>query len=249
MDGLHSLAEEACINAWPALQEIHYDGWLIRLGEGGTRRTNSVNVIGPSARALDEKIAHCEAIYAAHQKPSYFRIRSNAPRDLEDALDARGYRAEADTLTIFMDYAATPPPVDAMPEVELLASPTQEWLDAHTTLSNLPAEEGAVLNKMAKKIAVPAAFGAVRGASGEIASLAYSAVHDGLATLNWVVTGPQYRRQGLSRTVLAVLLQWSQTHGAKGCCLQVLSDNHSAIALYESFGFDTELYRYHYRRR
>ncbi|HEX2590232.1 MAG TPA: GNAT family N-acetyltransferase [Rhizomicrobium sp.] len=249
MDGLLTLAEEAGLNAWPALQEIHYDGWLIRLGEGGTRRTNSVNVIGSSTRALDEKIAHCETIYAAHKKPSYFRIRSNAPPDLEAALDARGYLPEADTLTIFMDYGATPPPHDALPEVELLTTPSQEWLDAHTTLSHLPADEGAVLNKMAKKIAVPAAFGAVRGASGEIASLAYTAVHDGLATLNWVVTGPQYRRQGLSRTVLAALLQWSQTQGAQGCCLQVLSDNHSAIALYKSFGFDTELYRYHYRKR
>ncbi len=249
MDGLHTLAEEAGLNAWPALQEIHYDGWLIRLGEGGTRRTNSVNVIGPGSRALTDKIAHCEAIYAAHKKPAYFRIRSNAPPDLEAALDARGYRAEADTLTIYMDYAKTPPPRAAAPEVELLTKPSQEWLDAHTTLSNLPAEEGAVLNKMANKIAVPVAFGAIRDPSGAIASLAYTAVHDGLATINWVVTGPQYRRQGFSRIVLSKLLWWSEAQGAQGCCLQVLSDNHSAIALYESLGFTAELYRYHYRTR
>ena len=29
--------EEVCMNAWPALQEIHYDGWLIRLADGQTR--------------------------------------------------------------------------------------------------------------------------------------------------------------------------------------------------------------------
>ena len=249
MDGLHALAEEACLNAWPALQEIHYDGWLVRLGEGGTRRTNSVNVIGPGYRSLADKIEHCEAIYAAHRKPAYFRIRSNAPPDLDAELGARGYRAEADTLTIYMDYAKKSPPRSAAPEVELLSAPTQEWLDAHTSLSNLPAEEGAVLNKMAKKIAVPAAFGAARDTSGEIASLAYSAVHDGLATLNWVVTGPQHRRRGLSRMVLSELLWWSETQGAQGCCLQVLSDNHSAIALYRTLGFTADLYRYHYRAR
>ncbi len=249
MDGLHRSAEEAGLNAWPALQEIHYDGWLIRLGQGQTRRTNSVNVMGPGCRALDEKIAHCEAIYAAHAQPIYFRIRSNAPRDLEQALDDRGYRAEAGTLTLFMDFARTPPPGHAPPEVELLRTPSNEWLDAHTRLNDHSAAEGAILNKMARKIAVPAAFLAVRDDTGGIASLAYGAVHDKMACVQWVVTDQAQRRRGLSRAVLARLLNWAQGLGVEGACLQVLADNTSAIELYRSLGFDNELYRYHYRTR
>jgi GNAT superfamily N-acetyltransferase len=249
MEPLHSLAEEAGLNAWPALQEVHYDGWLIRLGEGQTRRTNSVNVIGPGLRRLDEKIAHCEALYAAHSKPPYFRIRSNAPPELEEALEARGYRAEAGTLTLFADFQRHPPSGPVSPKVELTRSPSQAWLDAHTHLSNIPDAEGAVLNKMACKIAVPAAFGAIRDDSGAIASLAYVALHDTLICVNWVVTNPALRRQGLSRAVLERLLVWAAEQGAKGACLQVLADNHSAIALYQSLGFETELYRYHYRTR
>ena len=42
---LAARVEDVCLNAWPALQEIHYDGWLIRLADGQTRRTNSVNVL------------------------------------------------------------------------------------------------------------------------------------------------------------------------------------------------------------
>lgn len=249
MDGLHALAEEAGLNAWPALQEIHYDGWLLRLGEGQTRRTNSVNVIGPGHRALDQKIAHCEAIYAAHAQPIYFRIRSNAPPDLEHALDERGYRGEADTITIFMDFDREPPLRATSSDVELLRQPSDEWLDAHTRLSDLAPEDGAVLNRMARKIAVPAAFGAIRDENGHIASLAYTALHDKLVSVNWVVTDPAQRRRGLSRTVLVVLLNWAKGQGAEGACLQVLSDNHSAIALYRSLGFSTDLYRYHYRTR
>jgi ribosomal protein S18 acetylase RimI-like enzyme len=249
MDGLHALAEEAGLNAWPALQEIHYDGWLLRLGEGQTRRTNSVNVIGPGFRAIDDKIAHCEAIYAAHAQPIYFRIRSNAPPDLEQALVNRGYRGEADTLTIFMDFDRTPPPRALSSDVELLPRPSEEWLDAHTRLSALAPEDGAVLNRMARKIAVPAAFGAIRDDNGGIASLAYTALHDKLVSVNWVVTDPAQRRLGLSRAVLGVLLNWAQEQGAEGACLQVLADNHSAIALYRTLGFTADLYRYHYRTR
>ncbi len=249
MDGLHLVAEEAGLNAWPALQEIHYDGWLIRLGEGQTRRTNSVNVLGPGHRALGEKIAHCEAIYAEHAQPIYFRIRSNLPPELDDALEDRGYRAEAGTLTLFMDYAHTPPPAIATSAVELLPRPTGEWLDAHTRMHGHSSADGAILNKMARKIAVPAAFAALRGDAGEIVSLAYGAVHDRLMSVNWVITDAAQRRRGLSRTVLERLLDWSVSRGVTGACLQVLGDNHSAIALYESLGFDTELYRYHYRAR
>jgi len=54
---LASRVEETCLNAWPALQEVHYDGWLLRLADGKTRRTNSVNVLRHGSRPLSEKIA------------------------------------------------------------------------------------------------------------------------------------------------------------------------------------------------
>ncbi|MCF7643767.1 hypothetical protein, partial [Acinetobacter johnsonii] len=77
-------------NAWPALKEVLYDGWLIRLANGATRRTNSVNVIGPGRRPLKEKIAYAEAIYRDNGRPSYFRLLSNAEPELEQILDSRG---------------------------------------------------------------------------------------------------------------------------------------------------------------
>src|SRR5512135_315385 len=94
---LHAQVEETCMNAWPALKEIFYDGWLIRLANGQTRRTNSVNVIGEGRRALADKIAYCEDIYRAHGQPPYFRVLSTGPKDLDLALDARGYSREDET--------------------------------------------------------------------------------------------------------------------------------------------------------
>ena len=102
--------EETCMNAWPALKEVFYDGWLIRLANGATRRTNSVNVIGQGQRALADKIAYCEAVYRAHAQPTYFRILSTAAPDLEAALDSRGYRKEDETATLFMNFRKRRPP-------------------------------------------------------------------------------------------------------------------------------------------
>ena len=102
--------EETCRNAWPALKEVHYDGWLIRLANGATRRTNSVNVIGKGRFPLQEKIAYAEAIYRAHGQPSYFRVLPHADPALDTALGARGYRAEDETMTLLMDFRKHPPP-------------------------------------------------------------------------------------------------------------------------------------------
>ena len=38
--------EEACLNAWPALREVLFGGWVLRLSGGLTRRANSANPLG-----------------------------------------------------------------------------------------------------------------------------------------------------------------------------------------------------------
>jgi ribosomal protein S18 acetylase RimI-like enzyme len=248
---LNALVEETCMNAWPALKEVFYDGWLIRLANGATRRTNSVNVIGQGQRAIDDKIAYCEAVYRAHAQPSYFRILSIAAPDLEAALDARGYRKEDETCTLFMNFRQRRPPAPAKDvEVDILEGrPTREWLAAHRRHSRRTTEEAKALHAVLDVIAVPTFFAEARDETGEIASVGFGAIHDKLICLQWVVTDPAQRRKGLSRAALSALLRRGQEAGATGACLQVVADNHSAIRLYEGLGFGSELYRYHYRVR
>jgi ribosomal protein S18 acetylase RimI-like enzyme len=250
---LKELAEEAGFNAWPALKEIFYDGWLIRLAEGQTRRTNSVNVIGEGTYPLDEKIRYCEAIYRAHDLPLYFRIRSDMDPTLDTVLRDHGFNAEAETRTLFMDFATNAPP-DAVPGSNVQLSerrPTAAWLNAHAQFSDAaPAGSEGIRRRLLELVALPVAFASAHDANGAIVSVAYGAVHDRLVSLQWVATDPARRRTGLSRATLAALLSWAaRTQGARGACLQVVADNWPAIRLYESLGFNRELFRYHYRAR
>ena len=66
MSALAARVEEVCLNAWPAPQELHYDGWLIRLADGQTRRSNSVNVLRDGMLPVEEKIDYCERVYRGH---------------------------------------------------------------------------------------------------------------------------------------------------------------------------------------
>ncbi len=50
---------------------------------------------------------------------------------------------------------------------------------------------------------------------------------------------PEHRRRGLARQVLAELLDWGASRGARTAWLHVESDNAPALALYERLGFRT----------
>jgi ribosomal protein S18 acetylase RimI-like enzyme len=84
---------------------------------------------------------------------------------------------------------------------------------------------------------------------GEIAAIAYCAVHDGLAVIESVVTDPALRRRGHGRHAVASLLAWAWTAGAGAACLQVVADNAPAVSLYRALGFTREVYRYRYFRK
>jgi ribosomal protein S18 acetylase RimI-like enzyme len=247
-DKLNRCVEDACLNAWPALKEIFYDGWLIRLAEGHTRRTNSVNVLHAGVLPIAEKIAHCERLYAAHGLPVIFRLRSTDDPALEQALASRGYGAEDESCTLYKDFAGGI--AGAEGEVDLLEeAPSAEWLGARARIDQRPLQRDDIRLRLLRQVALPVVFAAGRDRDGRIVSVAYGALHEKLVSLQWVATDPAARGRGHARANLSALMQWAARRGARGACLQVFAGNAPAIGLYESMGFGQELYRYHYRVR
>jgi hypothetical protein len=177
MPRLHTLVEETCMNAWPAMKEIFYDGWLIRLANGQTRRTNSVNVIGKGSRSLEGKIAYCEDIYRAHGQRPYFRVLSLGPKELDTALVARGYFREDETRTLFMNFRRDrPPDPDRTVSLELHdGRPPAYWLDAHRRLSRRTPEEGHALHAV-RTISPSRRSSGERATKGRNASVGFGAI-------------------------------------------------------------------------
>jgi ribosomal protein S18 acetylase RimI-like enzyme len=248
-NALAARVEEVCLNAWPAPQEIHYDGWLIRLADGKTRRTNSVNILRDGRLPLDEKIAYCERVYRRHGLDTHFRILSLGSRELDAVLAARGYDAQDETSTLYMDFAVRPVAAAAGAVEVTEDAPTPEWLAARAQISGQTQSETLKVERILQHLALPAVFAAMRDENGVVRSVAKGALHDGIVCLNLVATDPAFRRRGYSQDCVAAVLAWGQRMGARGACLQVVSANGGAIGLYEKLGFAHELYRYHYRHR
>ena len=84
--------EEISNNAWPALQTILYDGWILRFADGVTKRSNSVNLLYPSTIDTEIKIDFCERYYEEKCIAPCFKITTVAdPDDIDRRLENRSY--------------------------------------------------------------------------------------------------------------------------------------------------------------
>lgn len=237
--------EELALNAWPALQTVCYDGWLLRFAGGYTRRANSVSALYSSTLPLHEKIAYCEAAYTRKRLNTAFRLTDAArPYGLDDALNARGYqRQSATSVQLLDDLRAFAPPQGE----DFRAEPymTEAWLDAHIRLNHVAERHGPALRRMLASVTAETCYSSLRR-DGEIAALAYAALDRGCLTLYSVVTAGRFRRRGLGRALMHHLLGWGHERGAERALLHVKMDNAPALALYGGLGF-REVYQYWYR--
>ncbi|HST94108.1 MAG TPA: N-acetyltransferase [Microvirga sp.] len=240
--------EEACLNGWPSLRGIVYDGWLLRFADGYTRRTNSVHLLTQGSLDPAEKAAACEAIYAAQGLPPIFCLSSATPSPLGAILDGRGYEPpEDETRVLYRDLSGDLPRPGGVELTE--GRPSEAWLAALARLQDQGDRAQGLHRRILEALCVPAAFAAAV-ADARLAALAFGAVHDRIVCVNSVATDPAFRRRGLARQAIAAILAWAQERcGATGACVPVVAANGPAVALYEGLGFRTEAFRYHYRRR
>ena len=87
--------ERAAVVAWPALETAEIDGWLWRYSGGGSQRANSVSALAFRGADVDAAIAEAEARYRARGASPMFQVcHVNAPADLDERLQRRGYRLQ-----------------------------------------------------------------------------------------------------------------------------------------------------------
>jgi ribosomal protein S18 acetylase RimI-like enzyme len=152
--------------------------------------------------------------------------------------------AEGETCTLYA------PELDAsheVAEITLTDAPNEAWLAARAKFSAADAAATIAYARLVNLISGPRQFAAAMK-DGRIVAVAFGVISRGLLVVESVATDPQARRAGLGRKTVSALMSWGESQGAKAGCLQVVTENAPAHALYRSLGFSVELYRYHYRR-
>ncbi|MBN1231224.1 MAG: GNAT family N-acetyltransferase [Anaerolineales bacterium] len=233
--------EEVSLNAWPAIETLVYDGWLIRFADGYTKRANSANLLYPSSLGWDDKLTYCENYYRNKSQPSILRITSISPDiRMDDFLQVREYTVASNTLVLGMPLVK---PLDLSVRYGVRQLEFSEWTDLFFKMKD-ESQKGAFIQMMSRS-SLPATYWALFEDNAPVCFGA-GIGDDGYIGLFNVYTHPDGRRKGYARVLITKLLDQSIQKGAHFTFLQVEAENSAAIRLYESLGYKY-LYEYWYR--
>lgn len=237
--------EEAALNSSPALQQLFYDGWLLRFAEGQTGRANSINILQPSTLPLSEKLASCEAWYAQKGLPCKFRITSvSAEPELDKGLADAGYARHDETLTLLLPLAESPPAA-LEPTLDFATFPLPEWLHHLHGLKGEGADAAERHLRRLQTLVPHGTFVALR-VDSQVVAVGSAYVEGAFGGLFNIVTARDVRRRGYAELLVRELLRRMHQDKVQHAYLQVSADNLAALALYRKLGFGIA-YRYWYR--
>ena len=245
MNGLDLRIEEASLNAWPALSQILFDGWVVRTAHGFTRRANSVTPLAQGGhRALEDRVRWCENHYAKAGLPSLFRLPTCcAVEALQAYLLDRGYEPEDPNVVLAAPLEAA----DGAVPTGARFIDREPWLATYASLTGEPDSARVLHDLVLRGIPGDCLFAVVQE-DGRPVACGLGVVEDDLLGLFDVVTAPDARRRGHGRTLVSALHARGHRAGARAAYLQMHVDNGAAAALYDGFGY-VERYRYAYLRK
>jgi len=236
--------EQLSMNAWPSLQTMLYDGWVLRFAESVTRRSNSVSPIFGSSIDVEKKISFCENLYNQQNLKTIFKLSSHVyPPDLDEILTNKGYTIEAETSVQTCDLTQTH--FATKQGIVLNKELQEDWVRSFVQLNEFETTKRLTYYKILKNIVPEAVYASYR-ISNQIVGCGLGVMQGDHIGLYDIVVDRQHRGVGLGYYIVTALMQWGKLKGVSTSYLQVMLNNAVALHLYEKLGFK-EQYQYWYR--
>ena len=234
--------ESRLVNAWPSFDYQVYDGWLLRLARGYSKRANSAAALVPGAALDGALIDHMVAHFIAENVRPTFRLTTLESPEADRVLEARGFRLIEPTQALIK-----PIPEDCTGDPAVILEPkvSPRWVRETAQSYGGEKADDSILIDIVSRIRQTAAFATLDLDDRHVA-WGLGVAERGYVGLFDVVVAPELRGIGLGRRIVTSLMAWGREQGAHTAYLQVREDNEVARALYLSLGFETA-YRYTHR--
>jgi ribosomal protein S18 acetylase RimI-like enzyme len=237
--------EELSMNAWPSIQTVIYDGWIIRLANGYTKRANSINPIYLSKINLEEKIQYCKKLYVRYNLPTVYKLvecneHKIIDRELEtlkyEIVDTTSVQICDDIKILGKDY----------PGIHRCIDFNEEWINGFIECNNIRIEFIDTLKMMLKNITGNKVV-VYKRLDKEIVGCGYGVIENGYVGLFDIVIKENKRGNGYGKEIVKSILSEAGKAGIGKSYLQVVNTNEIAKGLYKKIGYK-EKYKYWYRK-
>jgi hypothetical protein len=239
--------EELTMNAWPSLQTILLDGWIIRMADGYTKRANSINPIYSFKNNLDEKINYCENIYKQNNLPIIYKIiECEDHKIIDNRLEELNYqKIDLTSVQICNEIKYLNNKIE---QIVIDNKFTENWKKCFFSCNNITNTETInIIENMLNNI-MHNIISAYKMDNGTFAGCGYGVIEKGFVGLFDIVVKEEFRRKGYGKEIVETILEKAEGTGIEKAYLSVVNSNIIARNLYEKLGF-MEIYKYWYRKK
>jgi ribosomal protein S18 acetylase RimI-like enzyme len=236
--------EELSMNAWPSIQTILYDGWIIRMANGYTKRANSVNPIYAYKNNLEEKIKYCETVYKNNGLPVIYKlVECDEHNIIDKELEKLHYEQnDITSVQICNNLIALNNTING---IIINNGFDNTWINGFVECNKIKQEYIETIKTMLKNI-IGNKIVIYKEINGEIIGCGYGVIENNIVGIFDIIVKENKRGNGYGEEIVKSILSKAKTEGAKMAYLQVVNKNIIAKKLYEKLGFK-EKYKYWYR--
>ena len=239
--------EELTMNAWPSLQTLLLDGWIIRMAGGYTKRANSVNPVYSFEKNIDEKIIYCENIYKNNNLPVIYKIiECDEYKILDKRLEELNYeKIDLTSVQIYNNIKETDYNNKNITVDNVFS---ENWKNCFFYCNNIKDIITIdIINNMLKNIRHKI-ISVYKMENGVFVGCGYGVIEKGFVGLFDIVVKEEYRGKGYGKEIVETILAKANETGIKKAHLSVVINNIKAKNMYEKIGFK-EIYKYWYRKK
>jgi len=235
--------EELSMNAFPSLETVFYDGWVIRMSEGKSKRVNSVYSLYPSTITLEKKVSHCEEIFVKNRLRRVFKLTEQETcAGLDAYLRNRGYVEAGRTFIKTLDLSGYNFESDL--KFEYFSNFSGEWYRELCDAESRSAIDRKVVAEAWKMVIPDQCFIALKK-DGKRVAFGRGVMDSGYMGIYGIYVAEKYRRRGYGEIITKQLLSYGKKSGCHNAYLQVEAGNPNGINLYNKIGFEQQ-YQYWY---
>jgi len=239
--------EELTMNAWPSLQTILMEGWIIRMSSGYTKKANSVNPLYSFENNLDQKINYCENIFRQNNLPIIYRIiECEEHKIIDKRLEELEYqKIYLSSVQICNDIKRINNKAGQITINKVL---NENWRKCFYQCNNITSIETIniienMLNNIRQSI-----ISVYKMDNETFAGCGYGVIEKGFVGLFDIIVKEEFRGKGYGKEIVEAILEKAEETGIKKAYLSVANDNMIAKKMYEKLGFK-EIYKYWYRKK